>query len=246
VTLIRSFYRRRRLTTVLLCLFALNAALAFSATAADDAPDKSGDEKQEERGKVYVEYAVGLSFPPNQTIKGADATGDGLWGDTKIDPGYYVGAALGSNLLDFFRAEVRIDFRGSEVSRMSVQGEASSTDGDVRLFSVMANGYFDLDLDSKVTPWVGAGIGWGRVELDAQNKDGADQLDVSDTDSVFVYNFMAGATYEISKITDVSLGYRYVATEDITFQSSIGDSRTQKMDYEYDSHEIFLGLRFNF
>jgi opacity protein-like surface antigen len=56
---------------------------------------------------------------------------------------------------------------------------------------------------------------------------------------------MAGGSYAISEVTDVSLGYRYVRTEDISLKSKIGGA-PQRMDFEYDAHEVYLGLRFNF
>ena len=194
---------------------------------------------------IYVEYSLGLSIVPNQSLTGADRSGNGLSGRSEQNPGYTFGGAIGLKLYEHFRAEARVDYRSSEVDRMATQGEPKNAKGDLRLVTLMLNGYFDYDLDVGVVPYVGFGMGWGQIELSAQNSTGALQTNVSDTDSVFVWNAMVGGTYPISEVTEISLGYRYVQTEDPSYSGRVaGDSR--RLDHEFDAHELHVGLRFNF
>jgi len=238
------------LAPALALVLALLASPAFAAEEAEPEKDKDDDDDV----RPYIEYMIGTSIVPNQTVKGSGATGAGLWGRSEQDnPGYFVGGAVGARFLKHFRSEIQIGFRSTDVENVAIQGEVSDSKGDVSLFSVMANGYIDWDLGIGVIPFIGAGIGWGMPRLDVQNQPGTTQLNIDDTDSVFVWNAMIGGTLPLSKIADLSLGYRYIQTEDIKLSSRIIDttadpavSTGQRLDYEYDAHEIYLGLRFSF
>ena len=195
-----------------------------------------------------MEYMVGVSHAPDQTLRSTDAAPI-LMGSTESDPvGYFVGGAIGRRFADAFRGEFQIGYRSTEIERMAVRGEPNdSKDSTLSLFTAMVNGYFDLDLgeDVPVTPWVRLGLGWGMPRLDAQNTPGANQMDVDDTDSVFVYNAMAGVSIPISEITEISLGYRYVRTEDFEIGGTSAGA-LRRFDFEYDAHEAYLGARFSF
>jgi opacity protein-like surface antigen len=218
--------------------------LTFAASSAL-AQDEE-DTRDPNRLIPYVEYMVGASIVPNQTLSGKGATGRGLFGSARPEtPGYFFGGAVGAKFFEYFRSELQIGYRSTEVESLSVQGEPGGSNGDLGLLTIMANGYFEMEVAHGFSPFAGFGIGWGMPNLDAQNKPGAQQLSIDDTDSVFVFNAMAGGSYAISDVTDVSLGYRYVRTEDISLKSTIGTT-PQRMDFEYDAHEVYLGLRFNF
>ena len=243
------------LASILAFLFSLLCLVPGLAFAQAEPAAEKGEEKEDKNRVIpYVEYMAGFSHSPNQTLQGAGATGAGLWGRTEQDdPGYFFGGAAGARFLEHFRTELQIGFRSSEVENMAIQGENSNAKGDLSLFSVMANGYIDWDLDVGVIPFIGVGIGWGMPRLDAQNQPGTTQLNLDDTDSVFVWNAMVGGTIPLSEIADFSLGYRYIQTEDISYSSRIVDTEAdpvvqagQRLDYEYDAHEFYVSLRFSF
>lgn len=243
MTSIRSNPLATHRLTRLLCLapFLILTFSAGSALAQDEQETQDPD-----RLIPYIEYMVGASIVPNQTLSGKGATGAGLMGSARPDaPGYFFGGAVGAKFLQYFRSELQIGYRSTEIQNISVQGEPAGSNGDLGLLSIMANGYFEMEVGEGFSPFVGFGIGWGMPTLDAQNKPGAQQLSVDDTDSVFVFNAMVGGTYAISDVTDLSLGYRYIQTEDISYKSTIGTT-AQRLDFEYDAHEIYVGLRFNF
>jgi OOP family OmpA-OmpF porin len=212
------------------CAFALSIALPSAAAETD----------------LYVEYSGGVSFVPNQRISGADAPGSNLSGHVESDTGFNVGAAFGARFYEYFRAELQITYRESEVSNLSLQGEPDDAQGHVGLVAIMANGYFDYDLGIGVVPYLGAGVGWGSVEIDAKNKSGTGQTRIEGEDSIFVWSLMAGGTYPINEVLDLSLGYRYIATTDPDINSDIGGLGSTRLEAEFEAHEIVLGLRFNF
>lgn len=239
MTLIRSFQ-----PTALVLSLALLLVLMASPALTEESGEGSTTDKNAVR--PYIEYMVGVSIVPNQTISGAGSAGAGLQGRSESDPpGYFFAGAVGARFLEHFRTELQIGYRSTEIDHIAVSTESSDSKGDLSLFSIIANGYVDWDLGVGVIPFVGVGIGWGMPRLDVQNQAGATQLSIDDTDSVFVWNAMVGGTYPISEIADLSLGYRYIATEDFSLRSTRGTT-AQKVDFEYDAHEIYLGLRFNF
>ena len=106
------------------------------------------------------------------------------------------------------------------------------------MLAIMANGYVDWALDFGITPYVGAGIGWGKADFSARNRSGPNQTEIDDTDSVFVWNVMVGATVPIGQSLEFSLGYRYLASEDLRLAGRVGTAPRR-----FESHRPVEGLR---
>jgi len=193
--------------------------------------------------RPYVAYEVGLSVVRNQNLIGADATGADLWGRIEPDPGFAVGGALGARFLDLFRGEVHLSYRQSDVQDMGVGTGPTEASGEIGLFAAMANFYGDLDLDWGVVPYAGFGIGYGLLEVDAESRD---TLQIGDEASVFVWNVMAGATVPYGEVTELSLGYRYLATTDPELDSRVTGRGARRLDSEYDAHELVMAVRFSY
>ena len=138
---------------------------------------------------------------------------------------------------------------------MAVQPGARGANGDISLFSAMANGYVDYDLDLGVVPYLGFGVGYGRLKLRADNRDA--RFAIRDKASVFVWNIMVGGTLPYSDTVDFTAEYRYLATSDFDFGSLSSTTVTtggvttvtrtdSRFDSEYDAHELVFGMRIKF
>jgi opacity protein-like surface antigen len=127
---------------------------------------------------------------------------------------------------------------------MSVQGEASSASGSLSLFTAMLNAYVDYDLRLPIVPYVGFGVGYGRLEIDADNQ--GSFLKITDAASVFAWNAMVGGTMAFTTTTDFTMGYRYLMTTDPKIDGRLLASGSQRFESEYDVHEVVLGMRVNF
>ena len=253
MTRIRPLSRFAGLRTAALALLATALAIPTIAMAEDE-PDL------DETGSFYLEYMAGVSHSPKSTIRGANSASADLFGNSKQKPvGYFIGTALGGYVADNIRLEVQIGYRNSEINRIKVQGAtppgeepviaaSGAKNSTLSMLSVITNAYYDIDLRDQgipVVPWVGVGLGWGMPRLDASNAPDPNQTEMDDTASVFVYNAMVGASIPVSEITEISLGYRYVRTEDFEIGgTSAGVLR--RFDFEYDAHEAYLGARFSF
>ena len=200
-----------------------------------------------EDNEIYIEYSGGVSYVRNQNLTGtADATTP-LSGKVESDVGFNVSGAVGMRFHKFFRAELQLGYRWSEVDALSVLGEPDSGEGDFSLLTVMANGYVDYDLGIGIIPYVGAGIGWGLLDLDAKNTGNVGGiLRAEGDDSVFTWAVMAGGTIPINDTVEVSIGYRYLATTDSKLTSDVDGFGSRRLDSEYDTHEGVVALRFKF
>ena len=159
--------------------------------------------------------------------------------------GTVVGASVGVKFLEYFRGEIQITYNDTDVDNLSVQGEPSTAKGGLSMLAIMANGYVDWDLDVGIIPYVGAGIGYGKADFSARNRSGPTQTEVDDTDSVFVWNVMVGATVPVGQSLEFSLGYRYLASDDLRLAGRVGDE-PRRFDSEFDAHQILAGFRMNF
>jgi len=227
----------------------LGSSLGLAIVAAPLSALAAEDSNADDDTLMYMEYMAGVSHVPNQTIRGTNSSSTLFFGRTETqDAGYFMGGAFGFRVGGNFRTELQVGYRNSEIQDMAVQGEPSKANGStVSLFSAMVNGYYDFELPdlAPVTPWLGFGVGWGMPSLDARNVSGPTQLAVDDTDGVFVYNAMAGITLEVSEVTDLTLGYRYIATTDFDVRGT-QSGLLQRFEYEFDAHEAYVGVRFNF
>jgi opacity protein-like surface antigen len=220
------------------CAGALCIALPSAATDSD----------------LYVEYSAGFTHVPNQRIIGDDSSGSNLSGKVESDEGFNIGMAFGKRFYEHFRGEIQLTYRENEVSNMSLRNESDNASGHIGLLAIMLNGYIDWDLGIGVIPYFGTGMGWGSVEIEAKNR-APNQSKIDGRDSVFAWSLMAGGSYPINDVLDISLGYRYIATTKPKVNSTLtnpqpndppDDKIARRLKAEFDAHEVVVGLRFNF
>jgi opacity protein-like surface antigen len=134
------------------------------------------------------------------------------WSGGDDDDAIAAGVGVGYRFSPAFRADIRGDFAGD----YNIGGGA-----DMDVWTVLANGYFDIPTGTMITPYLGAGIGWGFVnESPGPNDDGV------------AFALMGGASIDLSQTTAIDIGYRF---RDVM----ISGSDTQE-------HQILGGIRFSF
>ena len=225
--------------------FILAVFVIFVASPAIGAGDSSSAEGNNE---IYVEYSGGPSYFGNEGLTAKDLPGATLTGRVTPHSGFNVGGAIGMRVHELVRTELQLGYRRSQVAGISIEGGSDNGHGSFGLLSVMANTYLDYDFNLGVIPYVGAGVGWGLIDINARNTNRT--LDVVDDDTVFVWSVMVGGTVPINDVIDVSFGYRYIATTDSEFDSKVittGDPvQSTRLDAEFDSHEAVVALRYKF
>lgn len=133
--------------------------------------------------------------------------GDAGWSylDTRNGTGNnaVLGGGVGYQINEFLRTDVRGDMAGIGSD-------------DKYLNTLTGNIYFDIPTDTMITPYLGAGAGYGWA---------------SGNDEGMTYSLMAGASVNISESLAADVGYRY---------RQILDGQDPS------DHEILVGLRYKF
>ena len=64
------------------------------------------------------------------------------------------------------RVEVEYGWQKNDLDTLSYANRIGNFgEGDLKTQSLMVNGYYDIDTDSPWTPFIGAGVGWAKVDL---------------------------------------------------------------------------------
>ncbi|MGE3770399.1 MAG: outer membrane protein [Bdellovibrionales bacterium] len=128
----------------------------------------------------------------------------------ELDTGWDVLGAAGYNVTENVRTELEAGWSTADVDG----------GGDVDTITAMLNGYYDFNMNSRIKPYLGVGLGAAHQQLTGAG-----------TSWEFAYQGMAGAAYDITKATAVTAEYRYLGTSDVGA-------------FNYDAHKILAGLRF--
>ncbi len=201
---------------VRLCVCAALASLFAPAALADG---------------LYLRLAAGGGHVDEDSVGSGD-----------FDPGYVGAASIGYNI--FFpesiadmRFELEASYRTNDLDELS----GLSSDGDIRAYNAMFNGYFDFRNTWVIVPYVGAGFGASHIRLDHDGAGGAFPT-IDDDDTVFAYQVMAGFTYPIGDNMSFGLEYRFMETEEFEFTNSLGGDFRD----EYNHHSALVTLTIGF
>ena len=147
----------------------------------------------------------------------------------ETETGFVIGGALGLHLdkwLKGLRTEVEASYHRNNFDGNWITSESSvgTVDGSVSTFALMANVWYDIDVGSKVKPYVGGGAGWARSHVNiaivttggsTRSNTGTDAFDANG----FCWQLGAGLNYPIMPGVDVGIGYRYRVDPRLTFKS---------------------------
>lgn len=206
----------------------LIATSALSAQAAERWP------------RWYVGLTGGYTFMSDQDISGAGATTQ-----LQLDNGYGFGGSIGylpsssAPLLNNMRFELEVTHHESDVDSVTISGAEVGGNGSYSSTAYMANAFYDWQGSGGWSPYIGAGVGVATVHLSTNS--GVGNTETSQNE--FAYQGLAGIGYSPSSLpnTQWSLGYRYLATSDVSFNTGATNA-----DIEYSSHSVEVGAKFRF
>jgi len=189
----------------------------------------------------YVSLGLGYSIPQTQT--------DPVSETVEFNGGFVTKGSLGYSFTGsppfVWRSELEISYRRYEADRIgeSPSGPYHEGDGNLTYLTGMVNGLLDFKTGTKVTPFVGIGIGYSRVSYNSiKSKDGVSAT-FDDSDNVFAYQGMAGLAYDITESWKMDLEYRYFHTRDTSFTNNSG----VEVSFDCNSnHSIIMGVRYLF
>jgi opacity protein-like surface antigen len=184
---------------------------------------------------LYAAVGGGISFAQD-----TDFSEQGVTVTAELDTGFLIDGAIGYQL-QAFRLEGEFTYLRNSADKFSAFGVSIGADGDQAIMAGLANVYFDIPTQTPWTPYVGGGLGFANVGLNDVSLMGIPVVD--DDDSVFAYQVKAGLGYRFSPATDVTAGYRFFGTDDVSLKTVVGDS------FQGDGpllHNFELGLRYRF
>jgi OOP family OmpA-OmpF porin len=127
-------------------------------------------------------------------------------------------------------------------------GYYSTLEGDVTAMFVLANFWVDVPLGEFIRPYLGGGIGFGRLDVDLSMTGGSTFID--DADWGFAYQAGADVAFDISSNIAIDVGYRYKAIDNtdlnieaMPFAPGVPLTGTEP---DYRSHNVLVGVRFGF
>lgn len=111
--------------------------------------------------------------------------------------------------------------------------------------TILLNAYYDIHTDTKVTPYIGGGLGMAHLKTSEFGRSDLFFVGRKKDNNEFAWNLQAGLSYHITENWKADLGYRY---------SHLGYSKMRLTDgavrsfarYKISTHEVGLGLRYQF
>jgi opacity protein-like surface antigen len=192
----------------------------------------------------YFSGFLGASFARDTTVSGFDVNTP-FNDSVTFDPGIYVGGTGGYDF-GFLRLEGELSYRNAKLDTVNENGVPfRNVDGDLGVFATMFNAFFDLHNSSRVTPYLGGGIGFANVHINdttGRNTSGNFiRLYDDSNDTVFAYQVGAGMDIAINSRYSLDVGYRYFITEKAKLDGDFISS-----DLRFESHNALVGFKFKF
>jgi outer membrane protein OmpA-like peptidoglycan-associated protein len=155
-------------------------------------------------------------------------------GELGFDDGWLADGALGyawgGESSTGFRLEGEASYRSNDLEDVP-STEATALAG-------MLNGYIDFNRGGKWQPYIGAGVGYAKVELE----DSGSSLD----DSGVAYQGMAGVGIVLGPRTTLDIGYKYFRVNDLSLgEITLGDN-DYDLEFDYVQQAATIGLRWQF
>lgn len=201
----------------------------------------------------YVEAKLGGSYTQADSIKNTSAVA----APAPVSKGSVddlvgvLGLAAGLNFKSMglpVRAELEYAYRtelGYNPNPTFVgAGIPTSLKSDMDSHSLFINAYYDIETGTAFTPYVGGGLGmaWNHTKATGTVIATGASQDYRKTTDSFAWNLGAGCAYSLNDNWKLSAGYRYVDLGKVVW----GDNTSQLTSKDLTSHEVTVGLRYQF
>ena len=179
----------------------------------------------------YVQGGGGANWQTGGDIKVGGSTLD-----TDYNIGWMGSLSGGYAWRNGLRLELEFGYRENGVD--SIANAAGN--GDTRMMTGMVNAIYAFPAFSSLVPYVGVGVGGGRLKLDSVRPLGA--TSVNDSDIGVAFQGIAGVEYALSDNLGLDLSYRYMYAPSFDFAAASGAG----VSTDYRSHALMVSLRWSF
>lgn len=187
--------------------------------------------------KAYRTYKDGSTR--NESAK--DSTDDNVFGGS---------FALGLRTQLIYGA-LRNEFeytRNADAKKSHTESDGEKYESKLKSEAFMFNTYYDIETNSPITPYIGAGLGVSRLKY-SESYPNMPEENGSLKHSNFAWQVGAGVAYDINRNLALDLGYRYMDYGHFNKTETDNNEerdKTEKIKVESKAHEILLGLRYTF
>lgn len=209
----------------------LNSKLACRALAVTCLIPLSTPAFADDSGKWYGKLYGGYSVLGDQSMDQTGVASAGATGDSSNGGGWGAGAAVGYNYTNNLSVELAWDYITND-SKSSFSDGTNFDDGDFSSSIFFLNGFYKFDpvMDTKIRPYLGAGLGYVE-EIDMDLASGGVENSYS-SDGEFAYQLMAGASYPITDKIDFNTDIRYVRVDGVDLKNESGGGSLRDVDYD--------------
>ncbi len=195
-------------------------------------------------GGMYASVSAGINFHADSDIDSASLGAVEV--ESSFDTGFVLMGAIGTELSSGIRIEGELSYRQNEFNDItlsvpaSVFGTAltvsSALDGDLSTFALMANAAYDFNKGEKLRPYIMAGIGIARVDIN--DAIALSSLLADDSDTVFAFQVGGGVNYHYTEEWAFGASYRYFSTTDPEFTAVDGSA----FEADNENHSFLLSV----
>lgn len=174
--------------------------------------------------------------------------------DNDFDSGYQLGFGVGKSFDAWstskvgVRGELEFSYTDNDADRISFSGNGPATEGNVsggvRTSAIFANVLADFKNSSAITPFIGGGLGIGRVSQDLVYGPG---LSISDSDTVLAAQLIAGVSYVASDRITLTADVRHREFFNVnSARLNPAGANTGNVSGDFGNTSINVGLRLAF
>ena len=205
---------------------------------------------------IYVGVLGGYVVPLDMGMTGTTASASEKY-DVALDNSFLFGLKVGyltpfTNRIMAVEMEynhMQHDF--SESKTYQDGGVNFKFDGDIQIDALMFN-ILGRYPNGTFHPYAGLGVGYANAKIgDISTKRTSDGVKGANyagaTKGVAAYQFLAGIDFDVTKNIIVGLGYKFVATDTISYTSTDSvHNNAATFDVEYKAHNFVLSVSYMF
>lgn len=227
-------------SALLATTLAVGVALAGGSAYAADLMHAAAPGVVQAPAGAYVSVFAGAAFG-NQASGNYDSYGF----EVPTNLGYVIGGAVGTHLMPNLRGEVEVSYSSHNVSGTATVWDSTYTDtGSVNTLYALGNLWYDIDVGSSFTPYIGGGAGFAVVMPNVNVDDG---YIWSGSAVAPAAQLGAGVKWQVSDNMALDLGYRAKAVFNHTWQSDGSSSASYSAnDMSFIDQSVQLGLTIGF
>lgn len=211
---------------------------------------------------VMCGFVCVVFVSPSWAAEGPYISVEGGWSEGGVDLNdivggtALVGGAVGYRFNDHFRTDLSLGYRSAYPagSVYRIAGMRLNWNSHLRALVGMANAYVDLVRLGRVTPYLGAGVGFARKKVDdialADPQSGRTGTLSGTSQTGLAWQAGVGAGVDIAPGWVVDAGYRYVGLGEVASGDNLMVGGVplpgKSVSGSLNAHEVHLGLRYQF